>query len=444
MHKGGDYIVTHIFDYPDMWNTKPPLMIWMQVLCIKLFGVSELSTRLPSAFAAALTCIIMMVFSIKHLKSYWIGLAATLVLVTSNGYVWMHGTRSGDYDAPVTFFMVFYCLAFYAYSITKKNKFLTLTFIGLILAGLTKGVGGLLFIPALIVFAFFQKNVLGILRNKIFYLNVILFLVMVIGYYLLREHYNHGYIQAVWDNELGGRYLNVYDKHPGGFWFYYCNFIDFKFTYWYMLFPVGAIIGMANKDQKIRMFSLFCILILVTFFLIISSGKTKLEWYDIPMYPFASFVIAMFVQWCIQMVENIANLTAIRTTVTPYLVMWFVFFQPYRAIVNETYMPTDTESDKEYIKEEYFLKNTINERTDLSGYTMCFSGYPAPILFYTHILADEMGEKFNLVLNGFNFKPGDKIIVSQPDIQDTINKKYNWTQIDSEGDIKMLQITSKK
>jgi len=443
MHKYGNYIVTQIQGNPDMWSTKPPLMIWMQVLCIKVFGASDLSIRLPSAFAAAFTCILMMIFSVRYLKSYWIGLAASLVLVTSHGYVWMHGTRSGDYDSPVTFFMVFYCLAFYAYSVTQKNKYLTMTFIGLILAALTKGVGGLLFIPALILFAFAQKNVLSILRNKIFYLNLAVFLFMVIGFYLLREHYNPGYIKAVWNNELGGRYLEVNETHEGGFWFYYSNFIAFQFSYWYMLVPVGAIIGLTNKDQRTRKFSLFCTLVLISFFLVISAGKTKLQWYDIPMYPFLAFIIAMFAQWCIQLVENVANLTTIRSSVIPYIVMWFVFFQPYKAIVNETYLPTDTEADTKFIKEEYFLKKAIKEKRHLNGYSMCFSGYPVPNLFYTHILTD-MGEKIDLVLNGFDFKPGDKIIVSQPDIQDTINKKYNWAPIDSVGEIKMLRIISKK
>jgi 4-amino-4-deoxy-L-arabinose transferase-like glycosyltransferase len=443
MHKFGDYIVTHIQGSPDMWNTKPPLVIWLQVLCIKLFGASDLSVRLPSAFAAAFTCILMMVFSVRYLKSFWIGFAASLVLVTTHGYVWMHGTRSADYDAPLAFFMAFYAIAFYAYSVTKKNIFLTLTFIGIILAALTKGVGGLLFIPAIILFAFIQKNVPGLLRNKTFYLNVVAFLIVVIGYYLLREHYNPGYLKAVWENELGGRYLQVNEAHEGGFWFYYNNFIDFQFSYWYILVPVGAIIGLTNKDQRIRKFSLFCILVLITFFLVISSGKTKLQWYDIPMYPFLSFIIAMFVQWSIQLVENIATHTSIRISVVPYVVMWFIYIQPYKAIVNETYMPVDTESDKEYIKEEYFLKNSIDNKRDLNGYSMCYSGYATPNIFYTYVLND-MGEKFNFVTSGFNFKPGDKIIVSQPDIQDTINKKYNWAPIDSVGEIKMRRIISKK
>jgi len=32
MNQNGNFIVTHYQGQPDMWNTKPPLMIWFQAL----------------------------------------------------------------------------------------------------------------------------------------------------------------------------------------------------------------------------------------------------------------------------------------------------------------------------------------------------------------------------------------------------------------------------
>src|SRR3954466_8727646 len=58
MTKTGNLLVTTIDYQPDMWNTKPPLMIWAQAICIKFHGLTELSTRFPSAFAAALTILL--------------------------------------------------------------------------------------------------------------------------------------------------------------------------------------------------------------------------------------------------------------------------------------------------------------------------------------------------------------------------------------------------
>ena len=65
MLNNGDLIVTHFNGKPDMWNTKPPLLIWIQALFMKILGVNELSVRMPSTIAAFLTCIVLFIFSKK-------------------------------------------------------------------------------------------------------------------------------------------------------------------------------------------------------------------------------------------------------------------------------------------------------------------------------------------------------------------------------------------
>src|SRR5688572_32570269 len=90
MHKNGNFVVTHYNGEPEMWNTKPPLMIWLQVFFIKLLGFNELSVRMPSAIAGLLTCVLLLLFSDKYFKSYLPGAFACLVLVTTNGYVDIH------------------------------------------------------------------------------------------------------------------------------------------------------------------------------------------------------------------------------------------------------------------------------------------------------------------------------------------------------------------
>ena len=105
MHENSNFLITYFKGNPDMWNTKPPLMIWFQVFFIKLFGVGELAIRLPSAIVAFLTCVSVMFFSLKYLKSYWFGLFAVIILITSDGYISIHGARTGDYDSLLVFFL---------------------------------------------------------------------------------------------------------------------------------------------------------------------------------------------------------------------------------------------------------------------------------------------------------------------------------------------------
>jgi len=56
-----------------MWNTKPPLMIWCQVISMKLLGINEWAIRLPSALAALFTCAIIMLIAVRYVKNFWFG-----------------------------------------------------------------------------------------------------------------------------------------------------------------------------------------------------------------------------------------------------------------------------------------------------------------------------------------------------------------------------------
>jgi len=43
MFLNGNWLVTTFENKPDLWNTKPPLLIWLQVLFYHLVGTNELA-----------------------------------------------------------------------------------------------------------------------------------------------------------------------------------------------------------------------------------------------------------------------------------------------------------------------------------------------------------------------------------------------------------------
>ena len=51
MHRNGNLIVTYYEGQPEMWNTKPPLAIWMQLIFIKILGFNELAVNRAAAVA---------------------------------------------------------------------------------------------------------------------------------------------------------------------------------------------------------------------------------------------------------------------------------------------------------------------------------------------------------------------------------------------------------
>lgn len=419
-----DYLVTHYNGEPDMWNTKPPLLIWMQVGFMKMIGVNETAVRLPSAIAGFLTCLLLLVFSLRYLKNFWFGFIAALVLVTSHGYVNYHATRTGDYDAMLALFTTLSGLCFFTFCEYKKNRQLYLFFAFTTLAILTKSITGLLFLPALVIYALIQKQILPLLKNKHFYIALLSSLFVVCGYYGLRELYNPGYTDAVFSNEFGGRFLGVIENHQQEFWYYYLNFVHFQLDGWYLFVPCGLIIGLYSKDEKIKRLVLFTTAMIIFFFLVISVSRTKLEWYDVPLYPFLAILIAVFIHFIFELLKNfkwINNTLALN--IVPLLFLFLVSIGPYKRIIDKTYKPTENSWDASAFEISNYLRDAIKGKHNVNGQLILEDGYNAHSLFYVKYLKSK-GVAIDYS-DWKNLNIGDRVIANLDHVKQYVEENYN-------------------
>jgi 4-amino-4-deoxy-L-arabinose transferase-like glycosyltransferase len=443
MLNDGDLIVTHVQGNPDMWSTKPPLLIWVQAAFMKVLGVGELAVRLPSAIAAFLTGIALLVFSLKYLKNFWFGFLAILVLVTCHGYINVHATRTGDYDALLALFTTLSALSFFAFCETEKKQQLYLFFIFTALAVLTKSITGLLFMPAILIYSIHQKQFISLLKNKHFYFGAIGFLVVTLGYYVLREVNNPGFISAVHENELGGRFLTAIEGHQQGFWFYFNNFINFQLSGWHLLVPCGFALGLVSKDPRIKKITLFSALLISTFFLIISTAQTKLEWYDVPLYPFLAILVAVFLHFIFQWLQNLewAKHT-LAVNVLPFLFLFLVGIGPYQKIFAKTYNPQEYDWDKDFYEISYFLKDAVRGNHNLDGQYILYDGYHLHLLFYVNILND-YGVRVSFK-RWEELEAGDTVIANQNQVKQYLDDHYVHEIIGFNGTVLTYKILSKK
>lgn len=440
MSKNGNLIVTYYEGNPDMWNTKPPLMIWAQVFFIKTIGLNELSVRLPSAIAAFLTCMALLWFSVKHLNSFWFGFIAVLVLMTSQGYVSMHGSRSGDYDALLTLFTTLYCLTYFVYLEKGQLKHLYLTFVFLALGILTKGVAAALFLPALFVFTLVKKKMLPVLANKHTYIGLLIPIVLVGAYYLLRESQNPGYLQAVFENELGGRYTTPKEGHYGKLYYYFNNIVDARFTHWYLLLPCGLALGLLNKNKKISSITLYSALLIITFHWVINSAATKLAWYDIPMYPFFAILVAVFVHYIFTLLVSWKKLEEKLTfNIIPSIFLFLLFAAPFGETWDNTYWPFEEEEHKDGYALGYVLKDAFDNRRNLDGYNILHVGANPHWLFYTRMLQEK---NQNLSFKKYkNLEAGDLIIMSQDSVRMYVDTNYTVNRLEAIPPVYLYEIT---
>jgi len=443
MNLNNNFIVTYYNGNPDLWNTKPPLMIILQTIFMKFIGVNEFSVRLPSALAALFTISSLLVFSRYYLKNFWFGFITICILITTQGYINTHAVRTGDYDALLTFFTTISALLIFIFIETKKNKFLYLFFITLALAVLTKSIAGLLFTPAILIFIIIRKQLFQLLRNKHFYYGLSIFTFLILGYYFSREILNPGYLSAVFKNELGGRFLEVVENHSEDFWYYYTSNLDYKLSSWYLLVPLGILIGLLMKDRRIFLVTLFTTILVTTFFFIITFSETKLGWYDVPIYPFLSIIIAIPVYFVFKfLIDNEWLKRQLTFNVFPFLFLFIVFINPYQDIIYKTYKPIENLKDSHIYELSYFLQDAVEGKYDLNNTYIIDKGYNAHHLFYVKMLNDK---GINISFNKYEkLQVGDTIIVSNNVLKQKVEELYEVEIIDKINNILIYRINGEK
>lgn len=443
MMNNGNFIVVHFAGEPDMWSTKPPLLIWLQAICMKLFGVNETAVRLPAAMAGFLTCIALIAFFVRHFKRFWLGTIAAFVLLTTYGFMHEHVVRTGDYDALLVLFTTLSGLTFFAFCESQKVKHLYLFFLFSALAVLTKGIAGLIFAPALVIYIIWLKKLPALLRNRHFYIGLLGSAVLVVGYFLLREVKNPGFLQALFDSEVGGRYLTVIDGHQAGFWFYFENLINVRMTAWYLMIPCGFLLGIFHKNERLRRLAIFTTVMVVVYFLVISTSQTKIEWYDAPLFPFLAILIAIAINYVFELLGQSEFLSAsLKRNVLPYLFLFLVFIVPYQNLIDKVYLPEEPVEAGNFYDMSHFLQDASRGHYDLNNYKILNVGYHGHLLFYVNIMQDKgVDVEFG---NRNELKAGDKVAATHGDIKHHIDNEYNAEVIGQVREVTLYSIRGMK
>jgi len=296
MYNNGHYITTYFDGSPDMWNTKPPLMIWLIVLSMKIFGVNEFAVRFPTIIALMSISLGVFYFVKKKTNSLVSAFFSSLVLITTAGLLRVHVFRTGDYDSLLVLWVTFFSFSYFEYLETKKIKYLNGFFLFLVLACYTKGIAACVPLPALALYTLFQKD-FQILKERRFYFLALASGFVVLSYYLIRENQNPGYINAVFENELGGRFLKTLENHEHPWDFYLDLFTNSHFSFWIYFLPLIILFLIFNRNKALNRFVYFCLLCALVIMMILSSSKTKMDWYSAPIFPFLAVSLGISIEF---------------------------------------------------------------------------------------------------------------------------------------------------
>ena len=301
MSRTGFSLITTYGFKPDLWNTKPPLLIWLEAGSIDLFGPSEWAVRLPSYLASLATIALVMAFGWRLGRSRFVMLAAPIMLALSPGYCGGHAAHSGDYEALLCLLTTAYVLLLFELIHRRRPNPGAVLGLGLLVAAacLTKGVAGVVPGVGVFVYALASGRWPRLVRTPWYALAGLIAVALVAGFYLLRERAGPGYLAAVVSNELGGRYLHGMHGHTWG--------PDYYVLMVFELFSLGPALALllvspfmgrfspalrwpATKTSAFLAFSNYVSLGLMATYTV---SQTKIYWYIVPIYPFLALSLAI-------------------------------------------------------------------------------------------------------------------------------------------------------
>jgi 4-amino-4-deoxy-L-arabinose transferase-like glycosyltransferase len=300
MHARGFSLITTYGWRPDLWNTKPPLLIWTMAASLSVFGVSEFTLRLPTTVAALGILSLVFGFTRRLSGSNWTASFATVLLTLSAGFFGEHAARTADYDVPLSLFVTGYAyVLFFLLHRRRPGPFrVALATLLIAAATLTKGIAGLT--PGAGVVAYLL--IVGRWRRALTTPYLALGLASaapVAAFLVAREQAAPGYLHASLFNDVAGRFSRSLDQHGGAPWAY------LNICFGRGLFSCGwaaaaAPFALIIAKGRVRLGLMFSLCMAAGILGADSLAATKLFQYAVPAYPFLAIACALAVHATLQ------------------------------------------------------------------------------------------------------------------------------------------------
>jgi 4-amino-4-deoxy-L-arabinose transferase-like glycosyltransferase len=301
MAETGDWVTPRLYGKP--WFEKPPLYYWGAALSFKLFGVSEVSARLPSALAALLATLAMAWLA---WRAYGAETARWLLLLlpTTIGMIGFSHAAATDmpFAAMLTIAVVFAAQLLHllptpasdsSTSLTSSTSFTSFLFgFFLALAALAKGPAAIV-LPggAVLLWAIFTKRWRDAFRC-LHPLAIIAFCVTALPWYFLCARRNPDFFRVFIIEHNFQRYLTPEFQHIRPFWFY-LPILLIAFIPWTLLLCWSCFDGFTSLWKRCTFSLAFFLLCSASFCIIFFSlSNSKLPGYILPTIPPVGLLLA--------------------------------------------------------------------------------------------------------------------------------------------------------
>ena len=256
------------------------------------------------------------------------------------------------------------------------------------------------------------------------------------SYYAVREYLSTGYLKKVIFSEYSRFTQNIMTWHEQPFWFYFKNMYERFYSYYIFFLPL-TITGIFSKDKNIKQFSILGITFSVTYFLLISYPKVKLEWYDAPLYPILSLLLACTLY---QTIDLILLGNKFKNSIIIFICLILFSFSYYKIYKqNLSFLTTESlEFDG------YAIRELSRISPDIKRYKVLMPLKTIEHIdeanFYIKSLNHFEGFRIELIGNTQGLKPNDIVLCSQVDTIAKIEQQFKSEEISSVYKSKLLRI----
>jgi len=438
MMHNGKWFSLYYDNVPDLFNTKPPITSWLQIFSVKCFGYTEFAVRLPSAIAACCSVLILFRFTAKHFDFLWAWIA-TLILLTSYGFIHYHTARTADSDSLLTLFVLVANLYFIEFILTKEKRNILLFFLFITIAVSIKLYAGLLFIPAYIIVLIYKKHFKEFVFNWYFVGGMLLFIFSIGSLLYLRELDSPGYLNEVLFKDAG-RMTTVVENHSQSTFFYIDNLFNLRFSIWSSFFVIGVLfVFFKEKSDEPNILKIIFLFILV-YLTIITISITKLDWYDMPIFPYLALIAAYPIYYLIQSIfKKEKQLSLLKKT----SIVTLIFLYPYLIQFSKSQGNSINDGEIKLESKEMYLFDKIKKNEPLKGLKVFHTGWNGSLLFYKYKLA-EQGQQIEIIYDISKIKVNDKVLVNNDSLKTILKNTFDCISIDEVHNAEVFKINAKK
>jgi len=437
MIHNGKWFSYYFDNLPDLYNTKPTVTSWFQIIFIKLFGYNELAVRLPSAIAACLTIIILFKFLAKQFDYLWAWISA-LILLTSYGFIHFHTSRTADSDSLLTLFLLLTNLYFVKFILNQSTKSIVLFFVFITLAFSVKLYAALLFIPAYLILLLYYNLFKKFTISWEFLFGFSFFITSILSLLLLRELDTPGYLHEVIYKDAG-RLATVVENHNESFFFYLENFQILRYSTWFLLSILGIILTLyVSKDKHKSILISFTILML-SYLAVIMFSVTKLEWYDMPLYPY----LAVFSAYPLYSIINTIQTNGVQIIQSKkYIILAFLFVYPYSVQFGKSQGNVIPTGEMRLEANEIYIFRSLQQNINNDGIKVFYKGWKGSLLFYKYKLK-EMGQNIELVTDVSNISIHNKVLICDPNLKELLLEKFELKTLNTIANAELFLVVNK-